>query len=79
MAALLILLLVESSTYAKCVYRSTAVFLLIKHESIVSENFAILLSLVLKAFNMGVRTTESAPSNILRIKGNSGSYSGSLL
>ena len=78
-AALFIRLLVDSSAYANCVYCSTAAFLPTKHGSIDSENFAILLSLASKAFSLGVCTTESAPSNILLIKGNSGISTGSFL
>ena len=69
-AVLVIRLLVDSSVYANCVYRITAAFLPTKHGSIVSENFAILLSFVSKALNLGVCTAESAPSNILVIREN---------
>ena len=72
MDELLILLLVDSSTYANCVNCSTATILLMKHGSIDSEYFAILLLLVSNALNLEMCTTESAPSKILRIKGNSG-------
>ena len=78
-AALVIRLLVDSSVYANCVYCVTAAFLPMKHWSIALENFAILLAVVSEALNLGVCTTESAPSNILLIKGNSGNSSGSFL
>ena len=78
-AVLVIRLLVDSSVYANCVYRITAAFLPTKPGTIVSEKFVILLSFVSKALNLGVCATESAPSNILLIRGNSGNSSGSFL
>ena len=68
-AVLVIRLLVNSSMYANYVYCITAAFLLTKHGSVVSENFANLLSIVSKALNLGVCTTESDPSNIFLIRG----------
>ena len=73
LAAFVIRLLVDSSVYANCV----SAFLPKNNGSIDSENFAILLSFVSKALNMGVCTKESAPSNILLIKVSSGISSGS--
>ena len=69
----------DPCTVANRVYCSTAAFRPTKYGSIVSTNFPILFSLVSNALSLGVCTTETAPSNILLIRGNSGISSGSFL